>query len=396
MTPKWQQNGQQLFQGDVLDVLAALPAESVQCVVTSPPYWGLRCYGVDGQIGQEPTPEEYLDKMVAVFREVRRVLRADGVCWVNMGDGYGGGPCGGGSVFDSGRTDGRATYEADKPRGREYMKVRPRPPGLKPKDLIGMPWRLAFALQADGWWLRSEVIWSKSNPMPESVTDRPTKAHEQIFLLTKAARYFYDAEAVREPAEYGRCGWDSQQFKGGDITRHHGGPGNHRRGCDPGAGRNLRSVWTIPTQPYPDAHFATFPEKLPELCIRAGTSAHGCCAACGTPWRRVLEKSDQTRSGPVASGWREVRRADLEAIGRCGEVSSTTTGWAKGCDCKTDARVPCTVLDPFAGSGTTLAVARREGCRAIGIELNAEYCELAVKRISRTDDLLPFSGGSPA
>jgi DNA modification methylase len=258
-----------IYQGDWVEVLRTLPDESVHCVVTSPPYWGLRDYGTPGQLGLEPTPDAYVAAMVAGFREVRRVLRQDGTCWVNLGDSYGGGASGG-SVFDNGRTDGRPSYEGDKPRGRRQTQS-----GLKPKDLVGIPWRVAFALQADGWYLRSDIIWSKPNPMPESVTDRPTKAHEYVFLLTKNARYFYDAEAVREPAEYGRQEGRSAWVSGGENGDGHRSGGNGASVRNPESGRNLRSVWQIATEPYPGAHFATFPQKLVEPCIKAGAPLDG-------------------------------------------------------------------------------------------------------------------------
>jgi DNA modification methylase len=247
-----------ILEGDCMDRMKELDAGSIQTVVTSPPYWGLRDYNAPGQLGLESTPEEYVSKMVEVFREVRRVLRDDGTVWLNMGDSYqaAGGPGGG---YQSGYApDARNSY-------RGTRSERAKDPGLKPKDLVGIPWRLAFALQADGWYLRSDIIWSKPNPMPESVTDRPTKAHEYVFLLTKSARYFYDADAVREP----------------HVAPAVGGPGfsfrAYGQAATPGervyneAGRNLRSVWNIPTEPFPEAHFATFPKALVEPCIKAGS-----------------------------------------------------------------------------------------------------------------------------
>ena len=247
-----------------------LADESVQCVVTSPPYWGLRDYGVPGQLGLEPTPGEYVARMVEVFREVRRVLRDDGVCWLNLGDTYAGGGNGGGGSFAQ---DGirRAEPGTDKNKAMRYG-PRGAMDGLKPKDLVGIPWRVAFALQDDGWYLRAECIWHKPNPMPESVKDRPTKAHEQVFLLTKSARYFYDAEAVSEAATQSSGGWQSRQAKG--LIAH--GNSQQVRGniggvCGPADTRNLRSVWTIATRPYSGAHFATMPPDLARRCIMAGS-----------------------------------------------------------------------------------------------------------------------------
>lgn len=319
--------------GDVLDVLPTLPADSADCVVTSPPYWGLRDYGVDGQLGLEQSFDEFVDSLVRVFREVRRVLAPHGTCWLNLGDSYANGAPGGGSVFDSGRTDGREFYEGDKPRGR--TKAATLSPGLKPKDLIGQPWAVAFAFRADGWYLRSCVIWAKPNPMPESVTDRPTTSHEYVFLLTKQSRYFYDADAVREPAVWERWGDQTivkeQPGKASWITpkgKNELSPDRRRAGFNERwnqseangtvrDSRNLRSVWTIPTQPYPEAHFATYPEELVRRCLLAGCPDGG------------------------------------------------------------------TVLDPFLGSGTTAHVARKHGRKCIGIELNESYCELASKRLAQ-------------
>ncbi|MBY6273924.1 MAG: hypothetical protein CW346_17265, partial [Bacillaceae bacterium] len=225
-------------------------------MVTSPPYFGLRNYGVDGQIGLESTVEEYVQTMVEVFREVRRVLRKDGTLWLNLGDSYNGSGGAGGDYAEGGLKEGQPKYP-----GRRLD-------GLKPKDLIGVPWRVAFALQADGWYLRSDIIWSKPNPMPESVTDRPTKAHEYVFLLAKSERYFYDADAIREPHTVDWIGRNIKSAKG-NKDRNDGG-----KACETGnpAGRNKRSVWEISTKPFPEAHFATFPPELPEICILAGTS----------------------------------------------------------------------------------------------------------------------------
>jgi len=237
----------------------ALPLRdgSVQCCVTSPPYWGLRDYGTPGQIGLEATPEEYVAHMVDVFREVRRVLRDDGVLWLNLGDSY--------AANRSYQVPDSKHVDVGNNGG---MSV---PPGLKPKDLVGVPWRVAFALQADGWWLRSDIIWHKPNPMPESVTDRPTRAHEYLFLLTKAERYYYDAAAVKEPGitKYQHAAIRERNVGGrtdGYTTIKTGGG----LGCNP-SGRNLRSVWTITTKPYKGSHYAVMPEKLVEPCIKAGS-----------------------------------------------------------------------------------------------------------------------------
>jgi DNA modification methylase len=314
---------------DVLEGLAQLEDESVHCVVTSPPYWGLRDYGVDGQIGLEATPEAFVARMVEVFREVRRVLRKDGTCWVNLGDSY---------LNAKGQAGGVDPKQPARRPGLRPQDVAIE--GVKRKDLVGIPWRFAFAAQADGWWLRSDIVWSKPNPMPESVTDRPTKAHEYVFLLTKSERYFYDADAVREPASYlqpnspdsisspygqgftRRAKGNAKTFRGGIYT---GGKSfdndgqmerdSHGNAPNDTLSRNKRSVWTIATAPFPEAHFATFPPELPEICIKAGCPVGG------------------------------------------------------------------TVLDPFGGAGTTALVADRLQRHAILIELNPEYAAMAQRRI---------------
>lgn len=294
-----------IYQGDVLEKLKEIESETVQTVCTSPPYWGLRDYGTDGQIGLEKTPEEYIERMVSVFREVKRVLKKDGTIWVNMGDSYIGGnntDIGGNENFGSKAGVTKAS------KGSKALYT-----GLPAKNLIGVPWRLAFALQADGWYLRSDIIWSKPNPMPESVMDRPTKAHEYIFLLSKSERYYYDADAIREK---GSIPEGTKAAKGSTERSEMPGVNSRPREYKIYDGmRNKRSVWEITTQPYPEAHFATFPEKIPELCIEAGSK--------------------------------------LKDI----------------------------VLDPFMGSGTTCAVAKKLGRNYIGIELNPEYVKLAERRI---------------
>jgi DNA modification methylase len=302
-----------LLEGDCRELLPRLPTASVHCVVTSPPYWGLRDYGVTGQLGLEPTPEAYVEAMVGIFREVRRVLRDDATLWLNMGDSYAGSSQTGGEGRET-ITGGTRNQQASMHAFRRGLG------GYKPKDLVGIPWRLAFALQADGWYLRADIIWAKPNPMPESVTDRPTKAHEYVFLLSKSARYFYDADAVREPAEYG-----FRPTKGGDIFDRVGNGGRSPRktpgvltyGGDASTGRNLRSVWTLATEPTPEAHFATFPTALASRCILAGS------------------------------------------------------------------RMGDTVLDPFAGTGTVGAVAEQLGRHSVLIELSPAYVRLADRRTAQ-------------
>jgi len=216
-----------IFEGDAVTVLRRLPSSSVRCVVTSPPYWGLRDYGIDDQIGLEQTMPQFIQKLVAVFAEVRRVLTDDGTLWINIGDGY---------------TSGNRGYRAtDKKNPARAMTVRPdTPEGLKPKDLMGIPWRLAFALQDDGWYLRTDIIWNKPNAMPESVKDRPTRSHEFLFMFSKSEKYFYNSDAVKQVADNGGL-------------------------------RNLRTVWNVNTKPYAGAHFATFPLELVRPCVKAST-----------------------------------------------------------------------------------------------------------------------------
>lgn len=338
---------QKIIPGDCVAGLRTLPDASVHCCVTSPPYWGLRDYGHKGQIGLEETPAAYVARMVEVFREVRRVLRDDGTLWLNLGDSYAAssgkksnrpqrafngqgwvGERGGYACANRANLDATIDYGA-----------------CKPKDLVGIPWRVAFALQADGWWLRQDIIWHKPNPMPESVRDRCTKAHEYVFLLTKSERYFYDAEAVSEPVAVSSTARLSQptlpmqsgsgrvpgktngpmkavgprfggnKFGDSDDPKHATKSGNAYQIPDANGRRNRRSVWTVTTKPYSGAHFAVMPPDLVEPCIKAGCPEGG------------------------------------------------------------------TVLDPFAGSGTTLAVAAEMGRNAIGCELNPDYIELAERRI---------------
>jgi len=344
--------------------------------VTSPPYWGLRDYGVSGQIGLEPTLEEHVEKLVKVFREVRRVLRDDGTVWLNYGDCYAGSTTGADRPPEPGHThedDGRVKT------GQENKHRRP-DTGLKPKDLVGMPWRIAFALQADGWYLRSDIIWSKPNPMPESVTDRPTRAHEYIFLLTKRPRYYCDADAIREEQT------GNAHSRGKGLTPKSAPEGSNirakeswhlsTRDVEVPRGRNRRTVWEITPQPMPEAHFATFPEALVEPCIKAGTSEIGACSQCGAPQRRSV-LSQSTGSGDH----RSVPGQDKPFSIPRGEYLRLTTGWQPSCTCNASDPVPCVVLDPFGGSGTVAKVARDLGRSSILIELNSKYVGIAKKRL---------------
>lgn len=362
---------------------------SVQCVVTSPPYWQLREYGVTGGIGLEDSLELYIEQLVAVFREVRRVLRDDGILWLNLGDMWASKARGSDVGWDKSRLTNpggvqKAQAASLRNNGERHRGKRS---GVKEKELIGLPWRVVFALQADGWWVRSDIIWAKPNPLPESVTDRPSKSHEHIFLLTKRRRYFYDAFAVRTPD----VGADHARACTEEIDRGQPGASPHRGlrtliGRN-GAGANLRDVWWIATTPFPEAHFATFPRALVEPCVRAGTSEKGCCPECAAPFVRRMSPS----SGGLRS-WHD--HADDLARGQTtggGErIFSTWTppqmlGWRQSCTCFEAlggaSQVPCVVLDPFAGSGTTGVVARRLGRRFVGLDLSPDYCRMAVRRI---------------
>jgi DNA modification methylase len=329
-----------LVNSDAIQHLASMASGSVHCIVTSPPYFGLRDYGHDGQIGLEGTVQEYIDRMVAVLHECRRVLRDDGTMWLNVGDSYGDG-----------------------------------------KQLLGIPWRLALAAQADGWVLRQDIIWHKPSPMPESVTDRCTKAHEYVFLLTKSPTYFFDSVAISEPSAQpdrkraDRIGGN----KYGEGVKH--SDGSTFTGA---ATRNRRSVWKIATRPYSGAHFATMPPELAETCIKSGTSQRGACPSCGSPWERLTKRTKLTRPRPADY----VKRTGEAGTGSsCANsvagVAVETLGWQQSCKCEPHEPVPCVVLDPFAGSGTTLAVAQVLGRDSVGIELNADYIALAEQRIAQ-------------
>ena len=489
MTAYWDNGIVQLQHGDCRDVLARMPAESVHCVVTSPPYWGLRDYGLKptvwggepdcdhewlnesyqrrsndggspdrkqetnvgalgrdvpihhstcsrcqawlGTLGLEPTPELYVEHLVSIFREVRRVLRDDGTLWLNMGDSY---------ASNRPSPNRRNVIGNAESAGKRAERPPHMGDGIKDKDLVMMPARVALALQADGWWLRSDCIWAKPNPMPESVTDRPTTSHEYVYLLTKSERYYYDAEAIREPAtdpgrEHGRNG--RREYY--DDPRRHppsSSAQNLARSDFRERGRNRRTVWEITTSPFgmemceacgliytgaqfgrlpsteyevvdPEtgktektetktakvcrrcasydawmSHFATFPEKLVEPCVLAGTAERGVCADCGAPWERVVEAT----GGTIGKSWH-----DHEGDGAVGQRTGNAAkgghgyerksiGWRPTCD--HDASTgPAAVLDLFGGSGTVGLVAQRLGRRAVLIDASGDYLALARRRI---------------
>lgn len=366
-----------------------------------------KCFSPAPQIGLERSVEDYVSVMVGVFRDVYRVLRNDGTAWVNLGDVYATGAgqarIAGGKCFGKqNRTIANGAFPITQPNRLPQI-------GLKPKDLVGLPWRVAFALQADGWFLRSDIVWAKRNPMPESVTDRPTRCHEFVFLLTKSATYFYDMEAIKEPV----AGTANNRGGGVNPKAKLPGPGSRvhiDRDVQHAAKaskqnrsfsaavtsqvstRNKRSVWTINSQPYKGSHFATFPEKLVEPCILAGTSQKGCCPECGAQWKRVLQKAVAPQAdynGKYAEENNRGRNLQRGIIaGRANGTGTNdnpfpekkTVGWAQTCKCAEHTPVPCTVADFFGGSGTTAAVAIRHGRKAVLAELNPDYIKLILKR----------------
>ena len=402
--------------GDCREVLKTLPDKHFQTCVTSPPYYGLRDYGtatwiggsencshigatlgnnrnfideggrgsnkaslstgdcikcgakrVDSQIGLEETPEQFVESLVNVFREVKRVLKDDGTLWLNLGDSYSSG--------------GRTTTTNQSVRGdKDYGVTRPPPvEGIKPKDLFGIPWRVAFALQADGWYLRQDIIWHKPNPMPESVQDRCTKAHEYIFLLSKSPYYYYDNVAIKEEAQ----DWGTRDRTNG---KYH----NEGTGLNPHTGleksyetRNKRSVWTVPTKPYKEAHFAVFPTGLIEPAILAGSSEK-ICSGCGTAYRREMVTTDvpdrtvrDHMVGVIPKRDKPTRMNSKNML----SLTKEDKGFVKQCDCNTDKTEQDRVLDPFGGSGTTALVADRHNRNATVIELNESYIEIAKNRL---------------
>lgn len=440
-----------IIQGDVQDGLRTLPDNSVQCCVTSPPYYALRNYGVDGQIGLEETPEQFIQKIVDVFREVRRVLREDGVLWLNFGDSYAGsgkGPTGENGLQNAEKRMGFDKSDSNRGSQKCNLNGGAVPAGLKSKDLMMIPQRIALAMQADGWYLRSQIPWIKRNCMPESTTDRPTSAIEYVFLMTKSARYFYDGEAIRVPSSESyqndarpqgvlrqkvnkRSKYpDAGQFKKQDAT---GNPtytgfnerynakmarnGTNIKGhsgllkadgtpmCD-GQTRNYRNsdpffeswqglysedgnplAFIINPQSRPELHFATFPDLLAETCIKAGTSEYGCCPKCGAPYQRIVEVS----GGTTGKSWHPHENDDVTGkicgVNHAKDYRCESKGWKPGCSCNAGEPVPCVVLDPFMGSGTVAVVARELNRSSIGCELNPEYVKIIRKRLQADSQL---------
>ena len=409
-----------IYQGDALETLRELDSDSVHMAATSPPFWALRDYSVAGQIGLEETPDQWAGSLVEVFREVRRVLRADGTLWVECGDSYAG-SWGAQSRKHGEEVSGLSNNQITAaPRTTNTGSI-PQGVDFKPKDLVGAPWLLAFALRADGWYLRQCICWHKPNAMPESATDRPTTAHSYVFLLSREPHYYYDQDAIREP--YGdplhqqpefRCGSDDYthdahapgQAAGPDGRRrtaiaagdlhheNHDSRDGGERWPNP-AGRNARSVWTIPTQPYKGDHYATWPEALVGRMIKAGTSEHGVCGACGAPFERLTEGGmpegsmtgatvrDQLGQGYTGNRTPEGKTtATLRREGLQASSPIITTGWAAPCTHEHEPS-PAVVLDPFAGAGTTMLAARKLGRHSIGIELNPDYCRQAAKRLQQ-------------
>lgn len=371
-----------ILQGDALEMLRTLPSEHIHCCVTSPPYWRLRDYHIDGQIGLEETPEEYIDKLVGVFAELKRVLRTDGTLWLNIGDSY--------AASGMGEGSGKQLTNRGTRTGGHMNKPRKAPAGLKPKDLCMIPAQLAIALRDDGWFLRSEIVWSKPNCMPESVTDRPTKTHEMIYLLTKSERYFYDAEAVKEQAKY-QVSEDRAPSGNYSVGSGRNDGGLHRSGgFVTGKYRNLRSVWTIPTRACNEAHFAAFPPRLVEICIKAGCPDR-CCPKCGSGWRRITEKTggrdwrnDRMKLKgiveEIAGEGANKRGQSMEPLNNTQQVK--TIGFRPSCNCGVSDSVPGIVLDTFAGAGTVALVAESLNRNWICIELNPEYVEIIKRRPS--------------
>lgn len=382
-----------LWTGDCRDGLARLPDQCVQAVVCSPPYYNQRDYSTEGglwadgwrgELGRETSVSAYVAHLVEIFTAVHRVLRNDGVLWLNLGDSYSNAGKWGGWTGGKHVTALHGQSGIGRPTHKPAYTGTPLPDG----SLLGVPWRVAFALQDAGWILRSEVIWAKRNPMPESVKNRPTKSHEQIFLFSKQGGYYYDADAVREPST-GQTGSAANFQRANAKYAESPVPGElhgqHRTDRLPTVdtgGRNQRDVWELAGENYEGEHYAAFPTAIPRRVILASTSAHGACPTCGTAYRRVTERTlMQIRPGPKAGSYGSATTDGLSGT-MLAPASSVTVGWAPGCTCPPADPRPCIVLDPFSGSGTTAAVASSLGRWALGLDLQPAYTALAQARVA--------------
>lgn len=376
-----------IFEGQCIVNMDKIPSEVIDSCVTSPPYYRLRDYGIEGQLGLEKTPELFIAKLVEVFRSVKRILKPTATLWINIGDSY------------------SKNNEGD----------------LKQKDLIGIPWMLAFALRADGWYLRQDIIWHKPNPMPESVTDRCTSSHEYLFLLSKSPIYYFDADAIKTkgknptddlrrltnvdeshksiPSKQNNglrsktkvpSGWDTGAGSHGSYHRKGRSNAKYTEKVFDGMA-NKRSVWTISTQSYSEAHFATFPEALIVDCIKAGSSEYGCCSQCGSPYKRCMTKELIPTSKASYNSKIDNRDVHADKQDRGSNMSkdglqpgwinkTTTTGWKPTCKCNASV-VPAVIFDPFAGAFTTPVVSKKLGRNYSGCELNPAYIKIGNKRM---------------
>lgn len=379
-----------LLQGKSQEVLKKFPDNTFHTVVTSPPYWSLRDYFDDEQLGQESTPEEYVKNVVSIMREVKRTLRKDGTVWFNIGDSYNNssGFC---RSTKNWKREGREKGSADKKAIKHKV--------IKTKDLMGMPWSVAFALREDGWYLRCDIIWEKENPMPDGAKDRPTRGHEYIFLLSKSPKYFYDYYRVLEDTEEqpeGIQGFGANDQKGTYRM-------DQKRTFEHYGKRNKRAVWRQSVSTYRGGHFATYPAKLIIPCIQASTSEKGCCVKCGTPWERQFEKVEvkaplkrhtttkKNQSEPFINMFSDKLTGESEFTDEDSEevmLTLESKGWEKQCNCDTNEVTSCLVLDPFNGTGTTGEVALTNKQNYVGIELNEEYLKISRDRLSNT-----ISGG---
>lgn len=381
-----------ILVGDCLGQLKKLPDGCCHVAVTSPPYYGLRSYLPEGhedkheEIGLEETPKKFVDRLVEVFREVRRVLHDSGTLWVVIGDSYWAG---------KGASHGSDPKQVARRGWKRPQDASPNGTGYKPKDRLGIPHMLAFALRDDGWYWRDEVVWHKRNCMPCSVRDRTTCNHEFAFMFSKRKHYFYDQHAIRERSidPESHRGFrrskstdkliDGKQDLGYDGHRTRDGLKNMKQSGKVYEYSNKRSVWTLSNENLREKHYAAYPTKLIRPMILAGTSEKGCCPECLAPWVRGVEKKRRaTRPGTntklTGNGKAEGNRDPLRHV-----TVGRTVGWKPSCTCGINTTIPCTVLDPFLGSGTTAVVARKLNRRWLGCELSTEYVRIATKRINK-------------